>query len=101
MASTGYFSGKKPKPAGTRKEDGDHFANFIDAIRQRKPEILNAPNRRRPPLHARWPTWPIFPTVLGRTSHLDPNTETFPGDKEANSHLGRKYRSPYVVPEKV
>jgi hypothetical protein len=38
---------------------------------------------------------------LGRTLTFDPKTETFPSDKEANSYLGRKYRSPYVVPEKV
>ncbi|HEX2521412.1 MAG TPA: gfo/Idh/MocA family oxidoreductase, partial [Terriglobia bacterium] len=38
---------------------------------------------------------------LGRTLTFDPKTETFPGDKEANNYLGRKYRNPYVVPEKV
>jgi predicted dehydrogenase len=94
------FLGKEAKPAGTRKEDGDHFANFIDAIRQRKPEILNAPieegYRSAALAHLANISY-----RLGRTLTFDPNTATFPGDKEANNHLGRKYRSPYVVPEKV
>jgi len=94
------FLGKEAKPAGTRKEDGDHFANFIDAMRQRKPEILNAPieEGHRSTVLAHLAN---ISYRLGRTLTFDPKTETFPGDKEANNYLGRKYRSPYVVPEKV
>ena len=94
------FLGKEAKPAGSRKEDGDHFANFVDAIRQRKPEILNAPieEGHRSTVLAHLAN---ISYRLGRTLTFDPKTETFPGDKEANAHLGRKYRSPYVVPEKV
>ena len=94
------FLGKEAKPAGTRKEDGDHFANFVDAIRQRKPEILNAPieEGHRSTVLAHLAN---ISYRLGRTLTFDPKTETFPGDKEANNYLGRKYRSPYVVPEKV
>jgi hypothetical protein len=36
-----------------------------------------------------------------RTVIFDSNHENFPGDAEATSYLTRKYRSPFVVPEKV
>ena len=30
-----------------------------------------------------------------------PVTETFPHDEQANAMLSRKYRAPFVVPDKV
>lgn len=38
---------------------------------------------------------------LGRTLTLDPKTERFVGDEEANRLLTRSYRAPFVVPETV
>lgn len=38
---------------------------------------------------------------VGRTLTLDPKSEKFVGDDEANSLLTRPYREPYVVPEQV
>jgi len=38
---------------------------------------------------------------LGRTLELDPKTERFVGDAEADVLLSRKYRPPFVVPDKV
>jgi hypothetical protein len=32
---------------------------------------------------------------------FDPNTECFVGDQQADSYLSRRYRAPYVVPDKV
>ena len=37
----------------------------------------------------------------GRKLHFDPRTERFVNDEEANSYITRKYREPFVVPEKV
>ena len=39
--------------------------------------------------------------TLGRTLKIDPKTERFIGDSEANQLLTRPYRKPFVVPEKV
>ena len=38
---------------------------------------------------------------LGRTLRLDPKTEKFIGDAEADRLLRREYRKPYVVPDEV
>jgi hypothetical protein len=37
----------------------------------------------------------------GRKLTFDPATETFPGDAEANTLLGRTYREPYTLPDQV
>jgi predicted dehydrogenase len=41
------------------------------------------------------------PAKLGATLTMDPKTEKFVGDAEANKLLTREYRKPFVVPEKV
>ena len=94
------FLGNEATPGASRKEDGDHFANFIAAVRSRKPEMLNAEieEGHHSTVLAHLAN---ISYRLGRTLTFDPKTETFPGDKEANGYLGRKYRSPYVVPQKV
>jgi predicted dehydrogenase len=38
---------------------------------------------------------------VGRSLVFDPASETFPNDPEANSHLSRRYREPFVVPAQV
>jgi hypothetical protein len=37
----------------------------------------------------------------GRKLRFDPKAERFVNDDEANSYITRKYRQPFVVPEKV
>ena len=37
----------------------------------------------------------------GRKLVFNPETEKFVGDEEANRMLTRKYREPYVLPERV
>ena len=38
---------------------------------------------------------------VGRRLQVDPKTETFIDDAEANSYLTRDYRKPFVVPQKI
>ena len=38
---------------------------------------------------------------MGRVLELDPETEQFIGDDEANAMLTRDYRAPFVVPNEV
>jgi len=90
--------GQQPGPA--RNAGGDHFLNFIEAVRSRKRETLNAEIEEG-----------AASTILvhlanisyrvGRTIVFDEKTMTCKGDKEANQLLTRVYRKPYVVPEEV
>jgi len=92
--------GKEQAPGPARNEGGDHFLNFIEAVRSRKRETLNAEIEEG-----------ATSTVLvhlanisyrvGRTLHFDAKTMTCAGDAEANKLLTRAYRKPFVVPEKV
>jgi predicted dehydrogenase len=41
------------------------------------------------------------PATLGAALTMDPKTETFSNNQEANKLLTREYRKPFVVPEKI
>jgi predicted dehydrogenase len=100
---SGYQSwlGRDQTPGAERRGGGgDHFANFVDAVRNRKRENLNAEIDEG-----------AASTVLvhlanisyrlGRTIHFDPKTMTITGDAEAGRMMSRDYRKPFVVPERV
>lgn len=80
-------------PANTK-----HVANFIDSIRSRA-----IPNGDIEAGH--------YSTLLGhygniayrtgRRLHIDPATEGFIDDPDANSYVRRTYREPWVIPEVV
>ena len=92
--------GKEQQPGPTGREGGDHYLNFIEAVRSRKRESLNAEIEEG-----------AASTVLvhlanisyriGRTVHFDSTTMTCIDDPEANRYLTREYRKPFVVPEQV
>ncbi|WP_420149773.1 Gfo/Idh/MocA family protein [Spirosoma sp.] len=105
MVINGYddyktFLGKERTPGPARKAGGDHFANFIDAVRSRDKAKLNGPVETAH-LSAGIAHLGNIAYRLGRTLRFDPKNEVFIGDKEANQMLTRKYRAPFVVPEKV
>jgi hypothetical protein len=94
------FLGPKQEPGPSRQKGGDHFANFLKAVRSRKTADQNGPIE----------TGHLASALahLGNISHrlerqlvFDPNLERFVGDEQANAMLSRKYRAPFVVPEKV
>jgi len=94
-----YFGQKREKGPSLRA-GGDHFANFIKAVRSRKTSDQNGPVETAHLASALAHLGNIS-YRLGRTLTFDPKTETFPGDAEANAMLKRNYRAPFVVPEKV
>jgi len=105
LAVNGYdsyevFLGAKREPGPKRKAGGDHYANFIKAVESRKTSDLDGPVETAH-LASSLAHLGNISYRLGRQLHFDPATERFVGDDEANGMLCRKYRAPYVVPEKV
>ena len=82
-----------PKPEGHGK-----FANFVNAIRSRKPEDNFAP-----PLAGHLSCVHChlgnIAYRLGRALEFDPKTERFTKDDEANRLLTRDYRKDFEVPQ--
>ncbi|PYT23539.1 MAG: gfo/Idh/MocA family oxidoreductase [Acidobacteria bacterium] len=94
------FLGREQEPGPGRKELGNNWANFIDAVRSRKHSDLNAPIEEG----AISTTLVHLANIsyrLGRTLRFDAASYSCLGDKEANAMFRRKYREPFVVPENV
>jgi len=94
------FLGQKKEPGPARKAGGDHFANFIKAVKSRKTSDQNGPVETAH-LASALAHMGNISYRLGRQLTFDPKTEKFVGDAEANQMVKRNYRKPYVVPEKV
>ena len=94
------FLGREQEPGPARSGGGNHFENFLNAVRSRKPSDLNAEIEEG-----------AMSTVLvhlanisyrlSRTLNFDAKTQTCIRDAEANRMLTRNYREPFVVREKV
>jgi predicted dehydrogenase len=92
--------GREQQPGPENRQGGSHFANFFEAVRTRKREILNAEVEEG-----------AASTILvhlanisyrvGRTINFDSKTMTIVNDPEATKLMTRDYRKPFVVPEKV
>jgi predicted dehydrogenase len=94
------FMGVKQEPGPAKNAGGNHFANFIEAVRTRKRETLNA-EIEEGALSCNLMHLANVSYRLGRTLYWDEKTWTVKNDPEANKMLTREYRKPYVVPEKV
>ncbi|HPI72435.1 MAG TPA: gfo/Idh/MocA family oxidoreductase, partial [bacterium] len=94
------FFGKNREPGPKNNAGGDHYANFIAAMRARDPKIQNGPVETVH-LSSALAHLGNISYRLGRTLKFDPEKEKFIGDKDANKMLKRKYRKPYVIPDKV
>ncbi|MFN3325275.1 MAG: Gfo/Idh/MocA family protein [Bryobacteraceae bacterium] len=105
MAIDGYaqyktFLGKEQEPGPSRKEGGSNWVNFIDALRARKQEMLNA-EIEEGAISSTLMHLGNIAYRLGRTLHFDSKKMKCTGDEEANRMFTRAYRAPYVVPAKV
>ena len=86
------------QPGRFSPSNAAHQQNFIDCIRSRK-----QPNGDIEKLH--------YSTLLchygniayrtGRVQHINPETEGFIDDDEANALVKRTYREPWVIPDEV
>ncbi len=94
------YRGAHREPGPRRKAGGDHFANFIKAVRSRKTSDQNGPVETAH-LSSALAHLGNISYRLGRQLTFDPESEKFVGDEEADRMLTRNYRSPYVVPERV
>jgi predicted dehydrogenase len=94
------YLGEKREPGPARKAGGNHYANFIKAVRSRKTSDQNGPVETAH-LSSALAHLGNISFRLGRQLEFDPATERFVSDERANSMLSRNYRAPFVVPENV
>jgi predicted dehydrogenase len=94
-----FFGPKLEKgPGGTA--GGDHYANFVKAVKARDCKLLNA-DIEQGHLSSAYCHLGNIAYRLGRKLHINPSTEAFVNDSEADAMLTREYRAPFVVPTKV
>jgi len=94
-----YF-GHKMEPGPSGSGGGNHYDNFLQAVRARDRSILNA-DIEEGHLSSAYCHLGNIALRLGRKLQIDPPSESFLDDSEANAMLKRDYREPFVVPENV
>ncbi len=94
------FYGKERTPGETGSGLGDHYADFINAIRANDQKLAQGDIRDGFYSCAVMHLGNIS-YRLGRTLEFDPVKMEFIQDPEANAMLTRQYRKPFVVPDKV
>ncbi|UCH64253.1 MAG: Gfo/Idh/MocA family oxidoreductase [Fidelibacterota bacterium] len=77
-----------------------HIDNFIHALRTGKREDLNC-DIEEGNMSTALPHLANISYLVGHDLTFDGKKEKFVGDREADKLLTRKYRKPYVVPDKV
>ena len=91
---------KKIMDEKAARDENAHFQNFIDCVKSRDKSKLNAEVaigvQSANLVHLANASYRV-----GKELKFDEKTLTFPGEKEATALLTRKYRAPYIVPEKV
>jgi predicted dehydrogenase len=94
------YMGKSREPGPSGDGLGNHYANYIDAIRNADPRKFNKS------IEDGFYTCALvhlgnISYRLGRSLDFDPVAMKFKNDDEANVMLTREYRKPFVVPDKV
>jgi predicted dehydrogenase len=94
------FIGKERKPGDSGSGLGNHYQNFVDAIRANDQSLAKA--------HIKDGFYSCalihlgnISYRLGRTLEFDPVKMKFKNDPEADAMLTKEYRKPFVVPDKV
>jgi predicted dehydrogenase len=94
------WMGQEQTPGPQAKSGGDHYLNFIDAVKSRKREDLNA-EIEEGAISTTLVHLANISYRLGRTLNFDAATYSVKGDAEANKMFTREYRKGFAVPEKV
>ncbi len=94
------YKGRDRKPAETGEGLGDHYGNFIRAIRANDQSLAKA-NIKEGFYSCALIHLGNIACRLGRTLEFDPQTMKFKNDPEADRLLTRDYRAPFQVPERV
>ena len=97
------WMGEGQEPGPTGNGGGNHFQNFIDAVRSRNKAELHAPIEEGF-ISATLIYLANASYRLGRTLQYDPDTQQVVNDDEANRLLrdaDRGYRRPFYIPEQV
>jgi predicted dehydrogenase len=94
------YLGRKREPGPSGKGLGNHYLNFIDAIRANNQALING-TMADAHYSAALAHLANISYRLGRSLNFDPKTGQFVGDDEADKMLRREYRAPFVVPDKV
>ena len=94
------YLGREEKAGPSRDAGGDHYANFIEAVRARDTGLLTA-EIEEGHLSSALSHLGLISARLGRSFDFDAVKEEVVGDDEAQALLTRNYRSPFVVPEQV
>jgi predicted dehydrogenase len=94
-----YF-GPRLEPGPHGGGGGDHFANFVKGVKARDHKLLAA-DIEEGHLSSAYCHLGNIAYRLGRKLHVNPSTESFVSEHEADAMLTREYRRQFVVPEKV
>ncbi len=94
-----YLGPKLEKGPGGRG-GGNHFANFLQAVRSRDVKSLNG-DIEEGHLSSAYCHLGNIAYKLGRKLHINPSTESFVDDAQADALLTRKYRKGFEVPAVV
>ena len=94
-----YLGPKLEKGPGG-KGGGDHFGNFLQAVRSRDVKTLHG-DIEEGHLSSAYCHLGNIAYKLGRKPHINPSTESFVDDAQADAMLTRKYRQGFEVPMTV
>jgi predicted dehydrogenase len=94
------YMGKNREPGKSGGGTGNHYQNFVNAIRNGDPKKFNKSIEEGFYSCALIHLGNIS-YRLGRSLNFDPAKQRFINDDEANGMLRREYRAPYIMPERV
>jgi predicted dehydrogenase len=96
------YEGRENKLTKHREDGSDqnHYQNFVDCVRSRDTEAINA-KVIEGHYSSALSHYALTGARVNRVLEIDPVTELVKNDVEANKYLTREYRAPFVVPKTV